>query len=114
MIDSILTRTIDTGLQRPEQTAVDPPVVKNDTQMVEDSLEKVSIQYVEQKANNQPTVNDNTQIVVSLEKLSSDDKVPSTNLPKNIIKIPVPSTESTPVAQISDLCVVFTKKKRNG
>ena len=76
---------------------------------MKDSLENVLIQRVEEKADDPSTVNNNTQIVDSLEKLSSDDKMSSTNLPTNAIKISVPSTVSTPVGTVKDLCVVFDK-----
>ena len=75
------------------------------------SLERLTIQRAEQKADDQPTVNDDTQIVVSLKKLLSDDEVSSTNLPNNSINIPITSTESTPVAKVSDFFFVFTKEQ---
>ena len=99
------------GLQRPEQTTVDSPAVINDTQTMEDYLQKVLNQCVEHTADDLSTIKDNTQIVDSLEKLSSDDKVSSTNLPKIAMKIPIPSTVSAPIATVSNLCVVFNKEQ---
>ena len=80
MIESIVTQTIAVGLQRVEQKAVDQPAVINDIHMVDSS-----------------------------EKLSNDDEISSTTLWNSLIKIPLISTESIPIASIRDLCCVFTK-----
>ena len=56
-------------------------------------------------------VNDSTQIVASLESLSSNDKVPSTNHPTNVIQISIPSSVSTNVVTPGNICVFLNESE---
>ena len=85
--------------------------VHDDTQTVENSLPNAMIQRAEGKIDLPSTVNDNTQIVNSLELLSSDDKVSSTNHPTKAIQISIPSIVSTPVVTPDDICVLLNKSQ---
>ena len=70
MVSSLLMRNITTGLERPTQPDVGPPVGHKVTQMGENPVSNVMIKRAGKKQEPPLIVNDNTQLIASSGSLS--------------------------------------------